>query len=187
MEFEKLLSDYEAKHGDDVTPDWAAANQRFVLALGYFHQLCSTFDLTVDYSIFKFLDVSAADAHLITSGMMLGRKLSLLADLIGKSSHPKRNDLLGELNKIRGMNKRDVITHGYVWTDKDSVVFLQRSVSGTFKAREHSFTLTEFIKHVAEFGILTTRYYDALCPRREDINSFAKAAISLNDKPKSSP
>jgi hypothetical protein len=50
-----------------------ALSKEFYLALGAFHTMCSAVDLTIDFAIAKFLNVTAADAHLITSGMMFGK------------------------------------------------------------------------------------------------------------------
>jgi hypothetical protein len=47
-------------------------------------------EVITDYAIGKFLKVTDGQAHLITSGMMFGRKGRLLADLIAKSDDPQK-------------------------------------------------------------------------------------------------
>lgn len=94
---------------------------QFANALGRFHLVWASVDLITDFAIYKFLNVSAEQAHLITSGMMFGRKSRLLADLISRSNHPNKAEILGPFNKLRGSNKRDILAHSYVSSTPNSV------------------------------------------------------------------
>ncbi|WP_139839519.1 hypothetical protein [Oceanibacterium hippocampi] len=123
-------------------------NLSFKEGLATFHGVWAAVDLITDFAIYRFLSVTPEQAHLITSGMMYGRKAQLLADLVGRSDHPKRDKILGALNWIRGGAKRDIVTHGYHKQDENNITFVQRSYSGEFKAVEHSFTNREFRAHV---------------------------------------
>jgi hypothetical protein len=91
--------------------------------MGMFHGYWSSLDLTIDYAICQFLEVTHHQAHLITAGMMSGPKFRLLADPIGRSDHPKRDQLLGALNKIRAIQKRDVFAHSYIESFGNAVNF----------------------------------------------------------------
>ncbi|MGC2223198.1 MAG: hypothetical protein WA624_12935 [Methylocella sp.] len=71
-------------------------------------------EVITDYAIGKFLKVTNDQAHLITSGLMFGRKGRLLADLIAKSTDPQKATILGTFNKLRGMSKRDMFAHSYL-------------------------------------------------------------------------
>jgi hypothetical protein len=102
-----------------------AITKEFATTLGYFHSVFATLDLTTDFAIFKLLNVTPNEAHLITSGMMFGRKARLLTDLIGRSNHPNKKELLRAFNAVRG-NKRDVIVHGYLWSKQIRVKFIER-------------------------------------------------------------
>lgn len=97
--------------------------------MGQFQSNWAATEIVTDYAIYKFLKVTPGQAHLITSGMMFGRKARLLADLIGKSDDPKKAQILGAFNKLRGMSKRDMFAHAYVRSDRASITFLDRSRS----------------------------------------------------------
>jgi hypothetical protein len=98
----------------------------YLISIGLFRGAWASLELTTDYAIWKFLGVTPERAHLITSGMMFGRKARLLADLIGRSDHPNKAEILGWFNKLSGMSKRDVFAHSYVWSDGEIVKFVDR-------------------------------------------------------------
>lgn len=164
-----------------------ARRDEFTTLFGMFHLLWLTLDLTTDYAICKFLKVTHEEGHLITSGMMFGRKARLLADLIGQSEHPNKSALLGSFNAIRGKSKRDIFAHGYLWSSPHEIRFIERSISGPFKAIEHKFTFEEFQLHCLELASNSDAFYYALGATREELNAFANAALSLNRKSKTSP
>lgn len=162
-------------------------NNAFRRALGIFYTNWATLDLTVDYAIGEFLNVTAKEAHLITAGMMFGRKARLLADLIGRSAHPRKAEILGAFNQIRGVSKREVFAHGYIGASKDTVSFLERTAGGEFSAKEHVYTLAEFRAHTNEVSRVATAFSDALGVSDAELDGFATAALSLNRKSKTSP
>jgi hypothetical protein len=155
--------------------------------MGLFNGTWATLDLTTDYAIYRFLNVTPGQAHLITSGMMFGRKARLLADLIGHSDHSKKAEILGAFNKVRGGNMRDVFAHSYIRSGDDSVTFVDRSSSGEFKATEHTFTMPDLAKHVYDFAFSVEAFWNSLGVTKPEIEAFAIAAFSLNRKPKTSP
>jgi hypothetical protein len=144
-------------------------------------------EIITDYAIGKFLKVTDGQAHLITSGMMFGRKGRLLADLVAKSDNPKKAEILGAFNKLRGMSKRDMFAHSYLRSSEDSVTFLDRSVSGEFRAEEHTFTLKEFRAYVTDFEIAIGAFRTSLGASSEQLVDFANAALSLSRNSKTSP
>ena len=163
-----------------------AQRPEFTQLMGLFHGYWSSLDLTIDYAICQFLKVTHHQAHLITAGMTSGPKFRLLADLIGRSDHPKRDQLLGSLNGIRAIQKRDVFAHSYIESFSDSVNFLSRTTGGTYKATKHEFTQSSFEKHILEMVKVSMQFYDALGASRADLQTFAEAALSLNRKSKTS-
>lgn len=155
--------------------------------LSVFHGIWSLIDMTTDYAIFKFLNVTPEQAHLITAGMMYGRKARLLADLVGRSDHPNKAKILGALNWIRGNSKRDIIAHGYQKFDDESIEFVERTISGEFEARGHVFTNEEFISHIKTLAKKGREFQEALEASEDDLREFANAAFNLNRKAKTSP
>src|ERR1700730_3783611 len=155
--------------------------------MGRLQSQWAALEIITDYAIGKFLKVTDGQAHLITSGMMFGRKGRLLADLIAKSDHPRKAAILGAFNKLRGMSKRDMFAHSYLRSTKDTVTFLDRSVSGEFRAEEHTFTLEEFRAYVMDFEIAIGAFQASLGATRGQFEAFAKAALSLSRNSKTSP
>lgn len=117
----------------------------------------------------------------------MGPKFRLLGDLIRKSKHQKKAELITSLNKIDAMNERVAITHGYLWSDDKVVKFIERKRSGKYTTIERAFTLREFKTHVGEFGMETMRFYELIAPSGDDFDKFSKAVFSRNHKSKTSP
>lgn len=154
-----------------------ALSKEFNEQLGQFHYNWSAADIHVDYAIYKFLEVTPLQAHLITTGMMFGRKIRLLVDLIKNGEHDKKAELLAALGRIQGAN-RDLIAHAWVRSDASTVTFLERKPSGKNGAVEHTFTLAEFTARVAEVTSAGTELRQLLNIQSADLDEFAKAALS---------
>lgn len=162
-----------------------AISDEFCKALGLFHALHASIDLTLDYAIWKFLGVTPQQAHVITSGMMFGAKSRLLSNLVGASSHHRKQHILTALSKITSV-KRDVIAHGHIWSSNNSVKFVERTRGGEFKVKPLEFTIQEFVIYVARYNLSGIELTEALSATYESINEFANAAFSLDRKsPKS--
>jgi hypothetical protein len=149
--------------------------------LGAFHYNWAALDVRIDYTIYKFLKVTPLQAHLITSGMMFGRKIRLLVDLIKHSDDPKKSELLAVLGRITKAN-RDILTHSYVKSDMDSVTFMERKISGPFSAKEHSYTIAKFREHMNEVYQAELDFDRLLDTPRSDLDEFAQAALSAARK-----
>lgn len=166
---------------DPTLPIRMTAGIPYNATLGQFHNNWSAIDLYTDYAIYKFLNVTALQAHLITSGMMFGRKARLLGDLIKHSDDPRKILILRAFSKIRKAN-RDIIAHSYVRSDAISVTFLERSISGDFRTTEHTFISDEFRAHVLYIADAAIEFYDALDIVSEELDAFVNAALSFKRK-----
>jgi hypothetical protein len=162
-------------------------SDKFSTYLGKFHTTFSTVNFLVDMGIGRFLKLSDFDAHLLTSGQMFGPKARLLANLVSKSDHPNKAQILGALNKLRGNSKREVIAHGYIQGDAQYVYFLERINSGELTVRRHGFTFLEFLEHCAEFLTQTLALANALDYSKEETVAFGHALDSLLPKSTTSP
>jgi hypothetical protein len=158
-----------------------ALSNEYSKLLGIFHYNWSAIDIHVDYAIYQFLKVTPLQAHLITSGMMFGRKARLLVDLIKHSGNPKRGELLEAFGQIQKAN-RDMIAHSWTRSDSRSVTFLERKISGPFSAKEHSFTLPEFEKLVDEIRSAGKKFRELLGVKSEDLDEFANVALKVSRK-----
>jgi hypothetical protein len=162
-------------------------SNEFIHELGWFFGAWTSFEGVTDYALGKLLNVPHEDAHLITAGMMWGRKARLLADLLKRSDHPKKDELLRCLNIVRGQIKRDVFAHSYLYGTETTVTFLSRQEGSGFKAVEYTFTLPEFREHVKTFTQASADFQAALGVPSSELLAFAQAALSLNRKSSKSP
>jgi hypothetical protein len=158
----------------------------FNAMLGIFHLNWAAIDLHTDFAIYKFLKVTSLQAHLITSGMMFGRKARLLVDLIRHSDAKNKSAILGPFNIIRASN-REMIAHSYFTSDAMSVVFLERSSANKFSVKEHRYSLPEFQAHVDKISAAAQAFVAAIDAPREEINDFVQTALSFARKSETSP
>jgi hypothetical protein len=165
---------------ESILPIPVGAGISFNAKLGLFHQNWAAIDLHTDFAIYKFLGVTPLQAHLITTGMMFGRKARLLVDLIKHSDIKDKSKFLEPFNIIRGAARRDRITHSYIRTDATSVYFLERSAGNTFKAEEHQYTINEFYQHVDNTTRAAEAFIEAINASEREVIEFVKAALSLN-------
>ncbi len=178
---------FEEAHYSD---GWVSRHPRFIYFLGLFNTGWATLEITTDFAICKFLKVTPLQAHLITGGMVFGRKARLLADLIGRSDDANKAEILDAFNALRNNNKRDVFSHGYIWSDSSRVKFIERPAGGESTVKIHEFTLQQFEDHVADFAVKLIRFYKALGCTSDEIMAFGDAAFSLDrksSKPKTNP
>jgi hypothetical protein len=117
-----------------------AAERDFNLRLGLFYGAWTAADMTIDMAIGRFLYLTDYEAQLLTSGMEFGPKARLLYELVKRSLHPKRTDILHSLNKLRNDAKRNVLAHSYLIADRESVTFLERSRGADYTVKKHRFT-----------------------------------------------
>jgi hypothetical protein len=160
---------------------------QFASLLGLFHIAWGDIELITDFAIGKFLNVTFEQAHLLTAGVLFGRKARLLVDLVKRSDHPKKAEILGPFNDIRGNSMRDIFAHGYIASGKKAVAFLDRSSGGEFRAKEHPFTMDAFRAHVVKLKENGERFQAALGVTTDELDAFAQAALSPARKPKESP
>lgn len=169
---------------DPETPGIPIWEKEYHAALGTFHGMWSTIDVTTDFAIGRFLRVTYEQAHLITSGMMFGTKARLLMDLIHRSDHPKRKELLDSFGSIRGNSKRDIVVHGYQMSSNKRIAFLERSRGGNYTGTQHVFTRDEFFAHLDRLIEDGHKFYAALGASDDEMEAFVEAAISPPKKSK---
>ena len=141
----------------------------------------ASFEMTVDFAIGKFLKTSHEQTHLITAGMMFGRRAKLLADLVGRSDHPRKAEILGAFNKLCGMSKGEVFVRSFLQPSREG--FLSRSANGQFKIKSPSLTKAELMDQLRTFAVAGADFYIALGVTDADIQSFGAAAESLGARP----
>jgi hypothetical protein len=171
---------------EPILPIQMVNHPSYLQLLGIFHSNWACIDLYTDFAIYQFLHVTPQQAHLITSGMVFGRKARLLDDLITHSDDNRKQKLLEASNKIRAA-KRDIIAHSYHGYDELSVQYVERNTSGRFKANVNTYTFNEFKQYVHDVSDSAYKFYIALDASETKINAFANAAFSLNCKSDTSP
>ena len=159
----------------------------FRMALGTFHGAWCSLDMIVDFAIGKLLNLKPEQTHLMTAGMLYGAKFRLLAELLRRSDHPRKSELLGALNKVRNNAKREVITHAYLQASADRVWFLTRTRGGEYKASALGFGYQEFVDHVEIFTQAGTDFEKALGVTQDELREFWEAAVRANQRDQTSP
>jgi hypothetical protein len=130
---------------EDLGPykDAMALNPTYLRAMGLFQSAWAGIEVCTDLAIGRMLGVTYEQTHLITSGLMFGRRARLFVDLAKRSSLPKKASVLQHFNVIRGDSLRDVFAHGYISSDKNSITFMERPGGGEFRAKLHEFSKRE--------------------------------------------
>lgn len=159
----------------------------YLQVMGWFHVAWAGIELSTDYAIYKFLGVSAEQSHLITSGLMFGRKARLLADLIARSDHPEKQRILKAFNEVRGGNLRDVFAHSYMMSDETTATYIERPGGGEFRARKHIFTFAKIRDHVLKVMRDGDAFFQVLKVEPKELEKFMDAALTLSRKDAKSP
>jgi hypothetical protein len=116
--------------------------------------------------------------------MMFGSKARLLVDLIRRSDHANKEEILESFSEFRGMSKRNVFAHSYVWSDHSTVKFMDRQTGGEYKAKEHTFTLTQFRHHVLKVAQVAERFYQAIGATRKAPSAVGAVGGSCERRPR---
>jgi hypothetical protein len=161
----------------------------FTTWFGTFHGLWLSTELTVDYTICKLLKIPHEEAHLLTAGMEVGRKLRLLEGLLKRSDYKNKDVIIGALRKLQNETKRNVFAHSYLMSDEKTVTFVHRSSGQKYTAEKFVFTMPEFKEHMVSFAQHAQTFWDALemDKHRADLEAFGAAAMSAANSSKTSP
>jgi hypothetical protein len=155
------------------------ASREFNLLLGLFYGAWTSADMTIDLAIGRFLGLSDYEAQILTSGMEFGPKARLLYEVVKRSVHPKKAEILHGLNKLRNEAKRNILAHSYLIAGRESVTFLERSRGGDYIVKKHRFTYLQWQKDVTETLQAGEEFWKALGYTREELVTFAQAALGM--------
>lgn len=164
-----------------------ALDRKFVALTGIFYQAWTSANLAVDMAIGRLLHTNDHQTHVLTSGMEFGRKARLLHELIKKSDHKRRRDAITAINFLRNESKRNVFAHSYILTTTDTVTFVEREAGGPYRARGHTFTLEEYENHVRKVVQAAADLEKAFAFTKDELTSFAYAAMSEENNDNTSP
>jgi hypothetical protein len=159
----------------------------FHRSLGLFHAAWAAMELTLDYMIGQFLKIPYEETHRLVAGIEMGRKIRILESLLQRNDHKNKSALIGALRRIQNESKRNVLVHSLIWSDHEMIVFINRSFGQQYEAKKHTFTLPEFEKHVEQFILDATKFYEAACLEDAALQAFGEAAISAISNSNTSP
>jgi hypothetical protein len=145
----------------------------FHRTLGHFHSMWMMFDVTLDFSLKQMLEISNQQTHIMCAGMEFGRKLRLLIELLKRSNHPKRDDLVAAIKVLQG-SKREILTHGYIGSNTTHVTFIYRN-RGDYGVTRQEYSIEEFKTHVTAMVKATIKFQEALEVSDEDFLEFANS------------
>jgi hypothetical protein len=160
---------------------------QFLHFLGMYHGVLGSLELVLCCGITKLLKIPPESGHILTSGMELGRKLTLLRNVAHRSNHEAKNRIIQLLGKIQNESKRNVLAHSYITTDVDSVTFVERSRGGDYRVTRHRYTLKEFVAHIAEFMKAAAELETVLEITEDELHKFGEAAFSAATSATKSP
>lgn len=155
--------------------------------MGLFQSSWAAIEVNTDFAIGRLLGVTYYQTHLITSGVMFGRRARLFVDLLKDSDWPKQSKLLAAFNIIRGSSLRDVFAHAYIASDGNTVTFIERPGGQEFRVKEHEFTLGGFIDHVNKVVKAGVSFHNELKIQQSELNAFANAAFKPSRSDTKSP
>ena len=178
-------SDHLLLGNDSVSYPHLTHDPRFQQYLGSFFAGWANIELLTSYLIGKLLKITDEEAHVVTSGMMFGTKARLLRNLLYRSNHPNKAVLTGALNRIQNSSKRDAFAHSFILSGPQVVNFIERPGHGDYQAKEHSYTLDEFLQHVravtaamqefqAGLEVRSTNFLSSPTPRSRQTGSWVK-------------
>lgn len=101
--------------------------------------------------------------------------------LVRKSDHKNKAEIEQHLNAAQNDSKRNIFAHSFARSDADTVIFVERSRHGSYQAKEHKFTKSEFEAHVNKFIETAKGFEKAVELTREEIEKFAAAAIKARE------
>lgn len=154
----------------------------FLREYGSFYHAWALAEATLDFAIGKFLRLSDEETHILTAGMPHGRKCLLLQSLIGRTDHPRKNELLGAIRIIQNESMRNQFAHSYIMSLEDEVTFIERSHTGLYRAKEHVFTPEQFTAHVDKFCAAFSTLYKGMEIQPFELALFMDAALNINSK-----
>lgn len=158
------------------------ASDTFFLNYGLFHAAFSALDLAIDVAIGRFLKLSHAEAHLVTVGVEMGRRMQLLINLADHSNHPNKAEIVRLMKAIQDDSRRNAFTHGFMGTNEETVTFFYRNRDKPLEAREYQYSSDGFQKHVATFLELASKLQSALGITSADFVEFAATVIKDSNK-----
>ena len=162
--------------GGDPTKGTLARKAKFQQAYGAFPIQWASIQLIMDAVIGHLLNLDAKSAHLMTAGLEVNRKVTILRGIIRHVKHPQQAELLRSLSVIQNESKRNVFAHSYWVANSEEVIFIERSsYNGELTVKTHAFTLKQFQQHVAKIEAAAQNFERALGHSRDKVVEFAKA------------
>jgi hypothetical protein len=150
-------------------------------SLGAFYATWQSFEITLDWAFGQFLKLPDEETHLLTAGMDFGRKATVFRHLVRESNHENKAEIEKHLNAAQNDSKRNIFAHSFARSDADSVIFIERSRHGSYQAKEHRFTKSEFEAHVNKFIETAKSFEKAVGLTRDAMEKFGALAIKARE------
>lgn len=164
-----------------------ALQKKYLAAMGLFQSSWAAIEVNTDFAIGRMLGVTYYQTHLITSGVMFGRRSRLFVDLLKNSDCPNKPKILEAFNTIRGSSLRDVFAHAYIASGGDTVTFIERPGGHEFRVKHHEFTMDNFIAHVNKIVKAGVNLHNELKIQQSELDAFAHAAFNPSRSDTKSP
>lgn len=160
--------------------EYACHDPRFLTYVGWFHQAWAGAEIAVDAAIGKLLRITDEEAHLLTTGLELNRKATLLRLLLKRSNLEGKSVAIKALDKIQNESKRNVFAHSYMESNRTKVVYRKKEAhGGKFWTVKLEFTVEEFIAHVANLIDASADFMEAMEFTNERLEEFSAASETI--------
>lgn len=164
-----------------------AGKQQFLLLLGMFHAVWSSAELVVDIYLGSLLGLTDEETHVLTAGMELNRKASLIRDLVKQRELPNASTVLKHLGVLQNESLRNVFAHAHIRSNSNEVIFVERSRGGPYRAKEHAFTLEKLLAHVEKIADAAAGFQTAVGVTDVRCDIFSDAAVPQPKQPAPKP
>ncbi len=148
--------------------------------LGGFHMSWSTFDIIIEISIAKLINIDFEKANLLLHGMSFSRKFSILKSLLHLKD-PK-HEVITILNEFQSLAKRNTLVHGMLGWHDESLQFTMRESSNRFRVKKVTLKNDEMRALVASMAELAKELQLKMSLEDKDFDDYGVAADSLADK-----
>jgi hypothetical protein len=161
--------------GHNISPLNAQRMREFFGLYGSFLQLWQTFELVIEISIMRQLNLSARHASMVLNSLNFAAKSNILAALL-KEDALKNQDAISALSTAQTQAERNDFIHSFLTTsDVGLMRLVRRNIrNGNYSASLRDVDATMMGNHGLQFPQALERAMDALAVTGADIDQYAK-------------
>lgn len=143
--------------------------------LGILVALWSQFEIYIEMAIMGITKVSPLHNSILLGSLQFKAKVSILKSLLRTEG---KTDTISKINTAVSFAKRNVLMHSAMSSERDfsKFGFFYRSVDDGYNVKAHTYTATDFHKHVYRFKDLANDAIDDLGLSEEMMQKYGHGA-----------